>query len=151
MTELLKRALDHRRPRAKGWYAAAVLLTPGVLALTYPLPRTTGQPLPTVRFPVLAALGMLLGFIVAGGFEELGWSGYALDPLQDRWNALRAAVLLGSVCAVFHYVPLLQHGRSAGWIAWWSLFTVAHRVLITWIYNNTGRSVLTAAPACSRG
>lgn len=39
---------------------------------------------------------------------------------------------------MFHYVPLLQQGRSAGWIAWWSLFTVAHRVLITWIYNNSG-------------
>jgi hypothetical protein len=39
-------------------------------------------------------------------------------------------------------MPLLQHGRSTGWIAWWSLSTVAHRVLITWIYNNTGRSVL---------
>jgi uncharacterized protein len=145
VTELLGSALDVRRVKAKGWFAPALLLTPGVLALTYPVMRWLGLPLPTVRVPVLAAVGVFLGFLVAAEFEELGWSGYALDPLQERWNAFRAAVLLGSVCAVFHYVPLLQQGRSAGWIAWWSLFTVAHRVLITWIYNNTGRSVLAAA------
>jgi uncharacterized protein len=31
------------------------------------------------------------------------------------------------------------------WIAWWCLYTVAIRVLIVWIYNNTGRSVFAAA------
>lgn len=74
-------SLDYRRIKAKGWYAAAVLLTPGVLALTYPVMRLLGLPLSTVRFPVLAALGMLLGLLIAGEFEELGWSGYALEPL----------------------------------------------------------------------
>jgi membrane protease YdiL (CAAX protease family) len=39
----------------------------------------------------------------------------------------------------------VQHGRSAGWIAWWSLNTVALRVLFTWLYNNTGHSVFAAA------
>jgi uncharacterized protein len=51
--------------------------------------------------------------------------------MQARWKALQASVLLGLVWAVFHYVPLMQHGRSAGWIAWWALSTVAFRVLIT--------------------
>jgi uncharacterized protein len=91
---------------------------------------------------------MFLGYFLAGQFEELGWSGYAIDPLQDRWNALRAAILLASVWAAFHSVPLLQRGRSAGWIAWWSLITVALRVLITWIYTNTGKSVF-AARCCT--
>ena len=29
-------------------------------------------------------------------------------------------------------------------IAWWSLGTVAYRVIITWLYNNTGKSVFVA-------
>jgi uncharacterized protein len=42
---------------------------------------------------------------------------------------------------------LVQHGRSAGWIAWWALSRVAFRVVITWIYNHTGKSVFAAAMA----
>jgi uncharacterized protein len=28
------------------------------------------------------------------------------------------------------------------WIAWWSLWTVAARVIMVWLYNRTGGSVL---------
>jgi hypothetical protein len=31
--------------------------------------------------------------------------------------------------------------RSASWIVWWSLYTVAPRVLIISLYNNTGKCV----------
>jgi membrane protease YdiL (CAAX protease family) len=48
--------------------------------------------------------------------EELGWSGYAIDLLQARWGALGAGILLGSVWAVWHFVPLAQVHRSPGWI-----------------------------------
>ena len=52
---------------------------------------------------------------------------------------------MGLVWAVFHYVALLQAHRSLVWIAWWSLWTVALRVIIVWLYNNTGKSVFAAA------
>ena len=83
-------------------------------------------------------------FFVAAIGEELGWMGYAMDPLQDRFGALGGALLLGGVWAVWHFVPLLSVQRSLAWIAWWALGTVALRVIITWHYNNTGRSVFVA-------
>ena len=46
--------------------------------------------------------------------------------------------------AVWHWVPLMQAHRSPAWIAWWFLYTVASRVLIVWLYNNTGKSVFAA-------
>jgi hypothetical protein len=33
---------------------------------------------------------------------------------------------------------LLQAGRSAGWIAWWTLGTVAMRLVMVWIYTGIG-------------
>jgi membrane protease YdiL (CAAX protease family) len=145
VTKLLRRSFDYKRIKAKAWYVPILLLTPGVYALTYALMGLAGSSVPNPQFPVLTALAMILSFYVLGLGEELGWSGYAIDPLQSRWGAFRAAVLLGFVWAVWHYVPLPQAGRSAGWIAWWSLSTVALRVLITWIYNNNGKSVSSAA------
>ncbi len=145
VTELLKRSFDYKRIRAKVWYAPIVLLMPGVMVLSYGLMRLMGVTLPTPQFPVLAALAMFLAFFIAALGEELGWSGYVIDPMQDRWGALRAGILLGLVWAAWHIVPLVQAHRSPAWIAWWCLSTVATRVLIVWLYNNTGKSVFATA------
>jgi hypothetical protein len=39
------------------------------------------------------------------------------------------------VWAVWHVIPLLSALRSLAFIAWWSLGTVALRVVIVWLYN----------------
>jgi membrane protease YdiL (CAAX protease family) len=145
VTRLLKRSFDYRRIRAKVWYVPTVLLMPGIAILAYGLMRLVRLPLPAPQFPGLAALVMFLAFFIAALGEEVGWSGYVIDPMQDRWNALQASVLLGLVWATWHIVPLVQAQRSPAWLAWWCLFTVTLRVLIVWIYNNTGKSVFAAA------
>jgi membrane protease YdiL (CAAX protease family) len=99
--------------------------------------------LPHVHPAVLAA--SFAAFFVAELGEELGWSGYAIDRMQTGCNALVAAVLLGAIWALWHFVPLAQAHRPAGWIAWWSLGTLSLRVLIVWLYNNTGKSVFAAS------
>jgi membrane protease YdiL (CAAX protease family) len=142
--ELLMRTLDYGRTRAKVWYVPVALLMPAISILTYGMMRLTGMPIPGPQFSPPAALATFLAFCLPALGEELGWSGYVIDPLQERWGALRASVLVGVVWAVWHYVPLIQAHRSTTWIAWWSLYTVALRVLIVWLYNNTGRSVFAA-------
>jgi membrane protease YdiL (CAAX protease family) len=107
--------------------------------------RLLDRPLPdpTIQWP--AAPVLLAVFFISALAEELGWSGYALDPLQRRWGALGASLILGAAWSVWHFIPLAQVGRSPSWIAWWTLYAVASRVLYTWIYNNTGRSVFAVA------
>ena len=145
VTELLKRSFDYKRIRAKIWYAPIFLLMPSVMVLSYGLMRLMRMPLPTAQFAVLEALAMFLVFFVPALAEELGWSGYVIDPMQDRWNALQASILLGLVSALWHIVPLVEAHRSSAWIAGWGLCTVAGRVLIVWLYNNAGHSVFAAA------
>ncbi len=145
VTQLLKRSFDYKRIKARIWYAPIFLLMPGVIVLSYELMRMMGMSLPAPHFAVLATMAMLPVFFVAALGEELGWSGYVIDPMQDRWSALHAGILLGSVWAVWHIVPLIQAHRPSAWIAWWCLFTVAERVLIVWLYNNTGKSVFGTA------
>lgn len=151
LTALLRRSFDVARIRAKVWLFPAVLLLPGIQAITYGAMRLLSLPLPAVQFPLPAALVWGLGFFVAAECEELGWSGYATDPLQQRWNALQAGLLIGLVWSAFHVVPLLQAHRAVDWIAWWSLGTVLLRVLLVWLYNNTGQSVFATALAHATG
>jgi membrane protease YdiL (CAAX protease family) len=143
--ELLKRSFDFKRIRTKIWYAPIILLAPGLAVLQYGQIRWMGVPLPIPQIPVVATLGMSLAMFIAALGEELGWSGYAIDPMQDRWGALPASILLGLVWAIWHFVPLVQVHRPPVWIAWWSLGTVAARVLIVWLYNNTGKCVFAVA------
>ena len=48
---------------------------------------------------------------------------------------------MGLLWAIWHFPSILQQGHGLIWIAWGTLGTVAVRVLIVWLYNNTGRSV----------
>jgi membrane protease YdiL (CAAX protease family) len=145
VTGLLKRSFDYKRIRAKVWYIPAILLMPGIAVLAYGLIRLLRLPLPPItQFPGLSGVAMFLAFFIAGLGEELGWMGYVIDPLQDRWNALQAGLLLGLVWVAWHIVPFAQAGRSPTWIAWQSLNMVAIRVLLVWLYNNTGKSVFAA-------
>jgi membrane protease YdiL (CAAX protease family) len=145
VAELLKRALDFQRIKAKVWYAPTLLLMPVVMALSLGVLRLTGTPVPPVQIALLPTLILGIVFFISATAEELGWSGYAIDSLRERWGALPASIILGLIWAAFHYVALAQAQRSAAWIAWWSLGTVAARVIIVWLYNNTGKSVFAAA------
>jgi membrane protease YdiL (CAAX protease family) len=145
MKEWLKTAFDFKRAKAKIWYVPIILLMPCIMVLSYGAIRLMGVPVPAPQFSVGTILALFVGFFIGALGEELGWSGYALDPLQERFGALWGALLIGVVWAVWHYVPLREAHRSLGFIAWWSLGTVAARVIIVWLYNNTGKSVFVAA------
>jgi uncharacterized protein len=141
---LLKRSFDFKRVKATIWYVPTILLMPGIMVLSYVAMRLMGVQLPYPQFSFATTLMLFVVCFIAAIGEELGWSGYAIDPLQDRFGALRGALLLGVVWAVLHFIPLLSVQRSLAWITWWSLGTVALRVIITWLYNNNGRSVFIA-------
>lgn len=145
VAELLKRSFDVRRVSAKLWYVPTIILMPCIMVVSYVAMHLMGVPLPAPHFSFATTLALFVAFFVAALGEELGWSGYAIDPLQDRFGALCGALLLGLVWAAWHFIPLLSVQRSVVFIAWWSLGTVASRVIITWLYNNTGRSVFVAA------
>jgi len=140
-----ERLVDYRRiPRR--WLVPTLVLAPGLTVVAYAVMRVRHEPLPALQFPPVASvIGLCLAFLASGLAEESGWSGYATDPLQARWGALGAAVCLGFVWGAWHLIPLLQAHRGATWIAGWWLGTVANRVILVWLYDNTQGSILAAA------
>lgn len=142
---LLRRAFDFKRTRSKVWYVPTLLLMPMVMALSFGVLHLTGTPVPAPQIEVLPALILCAVFFIAGLGEELGWCGYAIDPMQARWGALWGSLILGLMLALYHYIGLAQVHRPLAWVAGWTLYSVATRVLTVWLYNNTGKSVFAAA------
>ncbi len=143
--ELLKKAFDYKKIKNRIWYLPALLLMPVIYYLSYVIMRLTGLPLPDpIQIPFLMAPVFFVMFFIGDAGEELGWTGYAIDPMQNRWGALKASLILGVVWAIWHSIPYLQTGNPPNWIVWQSVSAVALRTLIVWIYNNTGKSVFAA-------
>jgi uncharacterized protein len=140
---LLTRVFDHKRIKPKIWYVPIIFLAPAIMLLSYWAMLLLGRPLPEPYIPIMAMPVLFIVFFVAAVCEESGWSGYAIDPMQCRWSALRAGIILGSVWAIWHVIPWLQ-ANTPTWTAWQFLSTVALRILIVWLYNSTGKSVLSA-------
>jgi uncharacterized protein len=151
------RLIDARRLGLLGWLLAC-LLPPAVAlsaAAAYALHTGAWSDFVPLREYLAAPLALLpfLVFILAFGPlpEELGWRGYALDHLQSGYGALAAALILGGAHAAWH-LPLYflegsyQHGLGAFTPAFWRSLAsiVALSVIITWLFNATGRSTLSA-------
>jgi hypothetical protein len=57
-------------------------------------------------------------------------------------GALKASTVLGAVWALWHLWPYIQTGNGPAWVMWQSLGSIPLRILIVWLYNNTGKSIL---------
>lgn len=137
------------------WWAIALLLHPALVGLAVAADAALGGGLPEADRLAAGPLDLLaLAFFVFwfGPLpEEIGWRGFALDRLQGGHGALRASLLLGSVWAVWHlplfFVPgTFQAELGAGSLRFWIFMAtlLPLSVLMTWIYNHTGRSTLSA-------
>jgi membrane protease YdiL (CAAX protease family) len=128
------------------WYLVVVLgpaaLVGGIIAFNALL----GGPAISVDVPLLAAVITLAFHIFPGSAmgEEIGWRGYALPRLQARRSALSASLILGVIWAFYH-LPLFFTGqafRSPSILVPFVISGIALSVILTWVYNGTGGSLL---------
>jgi len=118
----------------------------GITVLLYALLSGTLPVVPVVSTQVLitAPLLFLIGGLVNG--EEIGWRGFALPQLLAKHSALTASLILGSLWATVSPAVVLHPRRFVCQHAA-AVLPGAHDRRgnpVTWIYNNTGGSLLLA-------
>jgi uncharacterized protein len=102
------------------------------------------------EFPELNIAQFLLYNILFFGYgEEVGWRGFALPRLQQKFKALPATLILSVFWALWH-LPLFAYrpGYTAmdiGGAAGWFFSIVAGAILFTWLFNASRGSLLACA------
>jgi hypothetical protein len=88
--------------------------------------------------------------LLAGFFEEIGWTGFALPKLQVKNTPLVTGLIIGVLWGFWHgFVDYLCNITSMGtlWLAYFIFgfvgAMVATRILIVWVYNRTGSILMT--------
>ncbi|HXZ05678.1 MAG TPA: CPBP family intramembrane glutamic endopeptidase [Ktedonobacteraceae bacterium] len=138
---LLKRVFDANKMKHHPiWYVPILFLNPFILLLSYWIKLLLGHPIPQPFIPWSMIPFFFVVFFFSATCEEIGWTGYATDPLQERWSALSTGLIIGSVWALWHIVGWKQEQPWA-WVAGQCFLTIGLRVLMVWLYNNTSRSM----------
>jgi membrane protease YdiL (CAAX protease family) len=98
--------------------------------------------------PQFFVFGIPAGFF-AGFCEEIGWSGFAYPRMSVGMGARSAACLLGLLWGLWHFPVVDSLGAASPHGVWWPAFFAAFvalvsglRVLICWVYTNTGSVLL---------
>ncbi len=128
--------------RAGKWYliGPAIILAYQGMAFIANILRGATQSSPLQ----LPAMGVVLQLLLLGGqWEEIGWSGFALPKLQQRFanrtnGPLIAALVLGVFRSLWH-LPLFLSGN----LYWFDIliFSFTFQLIIAWIFNRSGGSL----------
>jgi membrane protease YdiL (CAAX protease family) len=143
------------------WYAAALLAAPLVFAAVHlALSLTSPVYLPgvlTTSDKATFLLSNLAGALMVGILEELGWTGFATPRLLARHGVLVTGLIVGVLWGAWHLLPedFWAADISSGGLPLAPFVTVsgfgfllgqlpAFRVLMVWVYDRTGGSLLVA-------
>lgn len=141
----LFRALFQGRVRII-WYATALLGWPLIALIAILLDKLLGGPAPDwSQFGAWTGIiPLFIMNLLSNVWEEIGWRGFALPRLQERYSALAASMIVGSLWWLWH-MPLIfnpTNPMSEFPLVPEIVFTLAQAIIYTWLYNNTGGSLL---------
>jgi membrane protease YdiL (CAAX protease family) len=131
------------------WWAAAVLVQPGLLLLTGMIHALLygKAPVELVQHPVAGAMVVNMLFLLLATLgEEIGWRGVALPALELKHNALKASLLLGIIYVAWHTPYWLIVGEMDRAGLFYTLlnvfFALAITIYVTWFFNRSRFSIL---------
>ena len=145
--ELFSRLLRWRA--GARWYAVALLTAPLLItAILYALSLASPAFLPAIVTAddklSLLLTGMVMGLAV-GFFEEIGWTGFVLPRLRQRYGPLTTGLIMGLMWGLWHFPLFSGSANSSGAVppalylaVLLFSFLPPYRALIVQVYDRTG-------------
>ena len=131
------------------WYAVALLTAPLLMmSVLLALSLTSPVYLPGIFITddkASVLLSAVAGGLVAGIFEELGWTGFAIPKMRLRHGVLATGLAVGVLWGAWHF-PLFSGSSVTSGVVPPALYLLvllfsvlpAFRVLMVWVYDRTG-------------
>jgi membrane protease YdiL (CAAX protease family) len=156
LRELLVR-LGRWRVGAASWAAALltgpVLVAAVLLGLSLYSPDFVPGLLTTEDKLGLIIFGLGWGLVGGGFLEELGWTGFAVPTLRQRYSALATGLTVGFFWGTWHVLIAAWASSGlageaslaefiAGFLAFYFVALPAYRVLMVWLYDHTASLLL---------
>ena len=148
--ELVARLLNWRI--AARWYAVALLTAPLLMtAILLVLSLISPAFLPGIAITKDKAGLLLAGIpmgLAAGFLEELGWTGFVMPRLRQRYGVLTTGLIMGVLWGAWHFPLFSGSARVSGLSPSFFLAVLlfswlpAFRVLMVWVYDRTGSLLL---------
>ena len=139
--KLLKKSFDYKRVKNKKWYWPTLLLMPILFSLVLGVSYLFDQELLAAPLPFIMAPIALILFFFSALCEQIGWMGYAFEPMCNRWGLFKSTILLGIFWGLWHIPLYIFSFPNPETIIAQVLGVIALRVLLVWLYSNTGNSV----------
>lgn len=75
--------------------------------------------------------------------EEVGWRGFALPKLQEKYHPLLASLILGAIWAIWHLPLFFIEGsqQAQQGMTFFFLATLGYSILYSWVYNGSKESL----------
>ena len=114
---------------------------------TSPDSAAVGFPFGPVDTPLWQKL-LILFLVFTLGFdglgEEIGWRGFALPKLLERYSVLLSSLILGALWSIWHFPYALTKGTFLAEVPlhWFFINLLALSFIYTWIFINTNGSLL---------
>ena len=141
-----------------GWWLLILLLFPIIRIVSISFDLLKGGTLPEMtvlrailKDPVSFIPFLLICFMGGPFAEELGWRGFALKPLLDRFGFTKASLLLGLIWGVWHlplyFMPETWHGQMGFRLTGFWMFllsTIGLSAIFGFVFIKTNHSILSA-------
>lgn len=127
------------------WYLLAAVVSFLFADAGNILAGVTGVPLVMDPFNEIA-VNFFITLFLAGSLEEFGWRGFAQPYLQERYDALIAAFVIGVGVGIWHYPWLLLAGAGyeeagLGDLIGLPVLMILMAVIFAWLFNGSGGAV----------
>ena len=129
------------------WYVLALLTAPLVTtAVLLALSFFSSGFLPAIFTSDERATFLLLGIVgglVVGSFEELGWTGFAIPRMRLKYGVFTTGLIVGLLWGAWHFLLFWESDTFSGafplalLLARLFSWLPAYRVIMVWVYDRT--------------
>ena len=139
--KFLGRSFDYKRIKQGKKYLLALLLMPILFLIAWGAGDLLELEMLPVSVPMITFIIPFILFFFSALTEQIGWMGYAFEPMEQKHGTFNATLMLGIFWALWHVPMYIFTFPNAGLIIAPLFGIVMLRFIMVWFFKQTNHSV----------